>query len=238
VSMIGLKKGSKGMDVVGLQKILGIKADGKFGPITQKHLKTFQKANGLYADGVVGIVTNMALLGQLVPFKRPPDNKQYDSRWGTKPYTSTGNKAQTIRSSGCGPTAMCDVVNAFVDKSITPVDLCKIAVAKGYRTANSGTSWSFFPYMASRYSAYFKRFLSTADHNTAVKALAEGALIVASMGKGFWTSQGHFICLWKMDGRTMYACDPASSTRKSQLMSKFRKERKRYFIFWPESKRA
>lgn len=49
--MIGLKKGSKGMDVVGLQKILGIKADGKFGPITQKHLKTFQKANGLYEDG-------------------------------------------------------------------------------------------------------------------------------------------------------------------------------------------
>lgn len=228
--MTVLKKGSKGSEVLRLQKILGITADSKFGPKTKAAVQKFQKDHGLYADGVVGTLTWMALDGTLKPFKRPPDNKQYDSRWGSKPYTSTGNKSQTIKSSGCGPTSMCDIINAWFDSKVTPADLCKIAVQKGYRTANSGTSWSFFTHMATRYP--FKRFLSTADHDKAVKALGEGALVIASMGPGYWTKGGHFICLWKNDGHSMFACDPASSTRKSQVMSKFKTQRKRYFIFW------
>lgn len=226
-----LKKGSQGAEVVRLQRLLGITVDGKFGAKTKAALQRFQKARGLYADGAAGLLTWMALEGTLKAFVRPPDNKQYDSRWGSKLYTATKNTRQTIRSSGCGPTSMCDIINAWFDKRVTPADLCKIAVQKGYRTPNSGTSWSFFTHMATRYP--FSRFLSTADHDKAVKALGEGALVVASMGPGFWTKGGHFICLWKNDGRTMYACDPASATRKSQLMAKFRGQRKRYFIFWP-----
>ena len=234
MSMIGLRKGAKGSAVAKLQVLLKIGADGKFGPATHKALVAFQKKLGLYGDGVVGLVTNIALLGKLKPFKRPKDNKQYDSRWGRKPYTITGNKKQTIASSGCGPTSMCDVLNAFGATSITPVDLCAIAVAGRFTTPNSGTSWNFFPYIANRFSQYFSRYLATSDHNTAIKALTEGALVVASMGPGYWTKGGHFICLWKNDGRSMFACDPASSTRKSQVMSKFKGQRKRYFIFWPE----
>lgn len=234
MSMIGLKKGAKGSAVGKLQLLLGINADGKFGPATHNRLRVFQSAHKLYPDGVVGLVTNIALLGKLKPFKRPRDNKQYDSRWGRKPYTITGNKKQTIASSGCGPTSMCDVLNGFGATNLTPVDLCAIAVSNKFRTPNDGTSWSFFPYIANRFNQYFSRYLATSDHDTAIKALTEGALIVASMGPGYWTKGGHFICLWKNDGRSMFACDPASSTRKSQLMSKFKGQRKRYFIFWPE----
>ena len=49
-----LKLGSKGEDVKTLQEKLGLKADGSFGPGTEKAVKEWQKKNGLKDDGVVG----------------------------------------------------------------------------------------------------------------------------------------------------------------------------------------
>lgn len=52
--MTTIKLNSRGNDVITLQKRLGLKADGIFGPNTEKAVKEFQKANGLVADGIVG----------------------------------------------------------------------------------------------------------------------------------------------------------------------------------------
>ena len=49
-----LKQGSTGADVIKLQQALGLKADGIFGPGTDKAVKVFQSKNGLTPDGVVG----------------------------------------------------------------------------------------------------------------------------------------------------------------------------------------
>jgi putative chitinase len=49
-----LKNGSSGDDVKKLQEKLGLKADGSFGPGTEKAVKEWQKKNGLTADGVIG----------------------------------------------------------------------------------------------------------------------------------------------------------------------------------------
>ncbi len=63
-----LKRGSRGPAVTKLQQALiqlGYLAsggdDGKFGPITADAVKSFQKAWGLYQDGVVGTKTQVAL---------------------------------------------------------------------------------------------------------------------------------------------------------------------------------
>ena len=49
-----LKMGDSGDEVKRLQKALGIKDDGDFGPATKAAVVAFQKKHKLYADGVVG----------------------------------------------------------------------------------------------------------------------------------------------------------------------------------------
>lgn len=56
-----LRLGDKGEDVKRLQAALGIKDDGDFGPGTKAAVVAFQKKKGLYADGIVGKNTWVAL---------------------------------------------------------------------------------------------------------------------------------------------------------------------------------
>lgn len=52
-----LKLGSKGASVKELQKLLGLKVDGDFGPKTENAVKNFQKNHNLTEDGIVGSKT-------------------------------------------------------------------------------------------------------------------------------------------------------------------------------------
>jgi len=52
-----IKVGSKGDDVKKIQKKLGLKDDGSFGPLTETAVKKWQKENGLTDDGIVGNTT-------------------------------------------------------------------------------------------------------------------------------------------------------------------------------------
>lgn len=56
-----LVRGSSGVAVEKLQKAVGAKVDGDFGPKTEKKVKAFQKKKGLEQDGIVGSVTAKAL---------------------------------------------------------------------------------------------------------------------------------------------------------------------------------
>lgn len=56
-----IRAGARGALVVELQKMLGVSADGVFGPGTEAAVKAFQRAQGLDADGVVGPATWLAL---------------------------------------------------------------------------------------------------------------------------------------------------------------------------------
>ena len=56
-----LLRGDKGLDVAALQKALGIRPDGDFGPITDQAVRLFQSGAGLVVDGLVGAMTRRAL---------------------------------------------------------------------------------------------------------------------------------------------------------------------------------
>ena len=220
--------------ITALQLLLGnLTADGRFGVRTRAAVLAFQAACGLEADGICGRKSWLALICGEIPgrqgFRQPVDYKQADSRWGSKMYSCYGNRKQTIANSGCGPTAMADVVATLKDAGIEPPDLCELAVANGHRSRAGGTNWSFFPYIQEKFG--FSKLIETGSLETLKACLDGGGYAVCSMGPGYWTKGGHFICAWKYDEKYIYANDPASRVRKKQKQNAFLKERKRFFCF-------
>lgn len=54
ISFATIQVGSSGNDVIAWQKIIGVTADGKFGPQTKAATQKWQADHGLTADGIVG----------------------------------------------------------------------------------------------------------------------------------------------------------------------------------------
>lgn len=242
-----IKKGSKGNAVKIWQYILNVTADGIFGNTTYNQTRAFQAAANLTIDGVVGkntwtkgflekinIVKDTYISTTATKNPKPVDNKQYDSRWGSVIYTknNTYSKSQTIRNSGCGPSAMSDIVATWWDKNVTPKTLAALSVQKGYRTESSGTAWGFFKFCANKYGA--SKFIQTTSYTTAEAAIRNGAYVVCSMRPGLWTKGGHFICWWWVDDTYVYVNDPASaaSARAKAKKNLMKEQCKQYFIFY------
>jgi peptidoglycan hydrolase-like protein with peptidoglycan-binding domain len=68
-----LRQGSRGTDVKALQRALGLKDDGIFGPATHAAVVGFQRTAGLAADGIVGPMTARRL--RAVPAPAPAPTK-------------------------------------------------------------------------------------------------------------------------------------------------------------------
>lgn len=202
-SLPTIQKNDKNKYVKMWQLFLGITADGNFGDKTKASTRAYQSSAKLTIDGIVGSKTWIkAFTGQTEsipdPIPAPISNKnlqpinykQYDSRWASVVFTknNTYNKKQTIKSSGCGPTSMADIVATWWNKSATPKTLAALAVEKGYRTTNSGTAWGFFKFCANKYGA--SKFIQTTSTATLKAALQEGAYAVVSFGPSKWTNGG------------------------------------------------
>lgn len=191
-----IKSGDKGNIVAVWQVILGVDPTGIFDEKLVEQTRAYQFTAGLNADGIVGELTwahafriNLSVLEpQLNNISvKPVDYKQYDSRWGKIKY-STHTSKQTIKNSGCGPTAMADIVATWWDKKVTPKEMAALSVKNGYRTYNSGTSWNFFKFVAQKYKA--QKFVQTKTIATLKNALNEGAYAVVSFGPSKWTKNG------------------------------------------------
>lgn len=222
------------------QTFLGIEVDGIFGKDTLAKTKAFQKEHNLEVDGEVGPMTWRAAFGatkKAVKIVKPANFKQNDPKWKDIIYTykNTHSKKQTIGSSGCGPTAMADIVATWWDKKITPVEMCKLAVEKGYRYKTDGTNHKFFEYVAKLYGGHY---CETTSHTYAKKAIENGHYVIVNVGPSRWTSGGHFICWWKISGSTVYINDPYdtkyTASKEKAPYSELKKARKKYFIIYKD----
>lgn len=251
-------KNSISGQTLALQLLLDSKitCDGVYGKRTKSAVAVFQDAKKLKADGVCGAKTWAALLGkaesEVTPtsgtatpesgkFKSTVNYKQHDSRWGKKNYTSCGNKNQTMANSGCGPTAMANIIATLIDKNVTPWDLAQLAMKWGDRTASSGTATSFFKHIQKHYG--FKKMVGAGSLEAVKACLDAGGYVVCRMGPGYWTNGGHYITAWKYDVTYIYCNDPSSPTskraeRKKQKLSEFLKQRKDFWCYYPELEAA
>lgn len=66
-----LKNGSRGEEVKQLQTLLGLSADGSFGPMTEAKVKEWQAKNNLTSDGIVGPSTWGRMFGAPAPTPIP-----------------------------------------------------------------------------------------------------------------------------------------------------------------------
>lgn len=252
-----LRAGATGVYVQAVEALLNtLTADGVYKEDEIKHVKTYQASRNLEVDGVVGPMTYKSLFGLIQPtvvpipsqdedlnpepepdkqviIKKPVDYKQYDSKWGSILYTIINDKTQTIKSSGCGPTSGADIVATWFDKTFTPKESCALAKANGYRTKNSGTSGSYFKFLAKKYGV--KKFVQTSSFATMQACLAEGGYVAVNVKKSKWTTGGHYIVFWKDDGKYIYVNDPASAKaeRAKGTYSEVKKAAHQYYCFWP-----
>jgi len=74
-----LTVGTRGSDVATVQQLLGIDADGIFGPNTRARVIEFQAASGLTADGIVGPMTFSALVSATDKIPSSTDKLASDS---------------------------------------------------------------------------------------------------------------------------------------------------------------
>lgn len=124
---------------------------------------------------------------------------QADSRWANTMYSSTNNSTQTMKSSACGPTSAAIVVSSSKG-AILPTTMAQLFVSNNYRTANSGTAWSAYSFIADYFD--FNEYHTTSNFNTAMNYLKQKDekgnskyYIIASCGSGLFTTGGHYIVL-------------------------------------------
>ena len=176
---------------------------------------------------------------------QPVSYLQTDPKWGSLDYSAPGEKT-TIAASGCGPTAMAMVLATWADPSVTPKTECAWALAHGYKAPHQGTYYGYFEPAGARYGLQMTRLnyaslygnATSAYHAQVKDALDRGELVIACMGPGNWTSSGHYVLAWKIDGDTIYINDPASTkaARTKGSYSLFRQQVKYYWVIErPES---
>ena len=129
---------------------------------------------------------------------------QIDSRWKNHVYTAIGDNSQTIGTSGCGPTSAAMIVTA-IKGTITPPEMGDLFVQYGYRSANSGTYWSAFRWVADVFDIEYQE---TTNIDIAIELLRNDNYVVCSVANGLFTSGGHFIVLTEINGDTITVYDP------------------------------
>lgn len=171
---------------------------------------------------------------------KPIDYKQSDSKWGALSYAVDG-ESSTIKSAGCGPTAMASVLAALVSPYIDPITTASWARQHGYKVYKSGTSYSFPEAIGKEYGLEVKRIntvnaygkVSDGSHEKAKRALIEGKWVLACMGPGNWTKSGHYILVYNFNqaDETVDIMDPASAAA-ARVHNKFSLLKSQAKYYW------
>ena len=132
---------------------------------------------------------------------------QLDQRYANQPY-GTDN----IGGYGCGPTAMSIVVSSLTDEIVDPTAMAKWAYENGGWCKGQGSYHSLIPNAAKAWGLTVEGCRAD-EPQRILDALSQGKLVVAIMGKGHFTTTGHFIVLRGVQDGKILVADPASTSR-------------------------
>ena len=131
---------------------------------------------------------------------------QLDIRWAEHLYGGQ----DPLKIYGCGPTALAMVVSSFTNQKLTPPEMADWAAANNYWTPGSGTRHNFIPECAAAFGMRSESFQNLTVEGV-LSELSRGHILIALMGPGHFTEQGHFIIIaddWS--GTQVRIADPIS----------------------------
>lgn len=127
---------------------------------------------------------------------------QWDPRWG---YRSYGGSC--IGLAGCGPTCLSMALFYLTrDSWLTPAQIADYSMDNGYYMEGTGTAWALMEDVPKQYGLGVVKPGARAEDLIAV--LDDGGVIVCSVGRGDFTTQGHYIVIYGYESDGFLVNDP------------------------------
>jgi len=136
---------------------------------------------------------------------------QWDPMWGYETYGSS-----YLAVTGCGPT--CLAMSGYYltgDEVMNPKTIAEYAEDWGYYAKGYGSSWTLISEGAEKLGLKAKELPLVKKKMT--DALEAGSPIILALGKGDFTTTGHYIVLTGWDGQAFTVNDPNSRERSEKL---------------------
>lgn len=139
---------------------------------------------------------------------------------GEEPWASLPYGGSSIRSSGCGPTALAIVISTLTGEAVTPEMTGKFAISGGHYVKGKGTSHAFPAAAAAHWGLSVVR-MKRERMNEVVKGLKDGKMAVVICAENTISgSSGHYIVLTGVtENGYLTIADPGSRTRTGNLYS-------------------
>ena len=149
---------------------------------------------------------DLNLDSEVVPDKIPYLS-QWDKRWGYDIYNG-----KYFALTGCGPTCL-SMVSIYLtgDSYYTPRWMGEFLDSHGYAVPGTGTAWSIFDDGIVELGIYGTEIAN--DYNVIERSLNSGYPVIASMGPGDFTSDGHFVVFTACADNKISVNDPNSLKR-------------------------
>lgn len=136
---------------------------------------------------------------------------QWDQRWGYTQYSG-----DLFGLTGCGPTCLSMVALYLTgDTSMNPAWMADFASSNGYASEGNGSAWTLFSEGGVKLG--FDVTEIPLDEQRILRNLEVGNPIIASMGKGDFTTTGHFIVITGCEDGKLRVNDPNSHENSEQL---------------------
>lgn len=137
---------------------------------------------------------------------------QWDQKWG---YDIYGDGL--LGYTGCAPTCLAMAAAYLTGEEVTPSQTAFYADSMGYYTPGSGSTWTLISEGSSHFGLNAQQL--NVDEKQMAQALAQGKLIVCTVGPGDFTQRGHFILLTGYQDGSFTVNDPNSVQRSGQSWS-------------------
>jgi len=136
---------------------------------------------------------------------------QWDSRWGYEKYGS-----DVMGITGCGPTCLAMAGYYLTgDEAFTPEKVASFAELNGYYASGYGSSWTLISEGGIRLGLDVKELPLVESRIN--ETLKKGNPVILAMGKGDFTTTGHYIVLTGIR-EGMYTVNDPNSVANSQTL--------------------